>query len=339
MMIFMRMDNTMEREFGLDMKGLFYSLLIVLFSPALVCSEDKGSIQVETLVKTGYSWNGDLLPDYPEGKPEITILRIKIPSGAVLPMHMHPVINAGYMLKGRLKVITEDGKSIELRAGDGIVEVVNKWHYGVNEGNQDAEIVVFYAGQEGRPITISKAISEADDFVDVTTLDDSFILDIRYATANNFTGRVVYPTAKCYLRKEVAQRLVNVQRYLKGQGLRLVLFDCYRPLSVQKRFWEIMPDERYVADPKKGSRHNRGAAVDVSLADMKRNYLEMPSEFDDFSEKAHRNYMGASNIAIRNRQILEDAMVKFGFEAFPTEWWHFDASGWQRYPISDVPIK
>lgn len=332
-------DIIVERKIRSDIKRLFYSLLVILFLPALVFSEDKGSAQVDAIVKTGYSWNGDLLPDYPEGKPEITILRIKIPSGAVLPMHMHPVINAGYMLKGRLKVITEDGKGIELRAGDGIVEVVNRWHYGVNEGDQDAEIVVFYVGQAGKPITISKTISEADDYVDVTTLDDSFILDIRYATADNFTGRVIYPTAKCYLRQEVAHRLVNVQRYLKGQGLRLVLFDCYRPLSVQKRFWEIMPDERYVANPKKGSRHNRGAAVDVSLADMKGNYLEMPSKFDDFSEKAHRDYMGASKTAIKNRQVLEDAMVKFGFEPFPTEWWHFDASGWQRFPISDVPIK
>lgn len=177
-----------------------------------------------------------------------------------------------------------------------------------------------------------------EDFVDITTLDNSFILDIRYATDKNFTGKVVYPVARCLLRDDTAKRLVNVQRALREKGLRLVIFDCYRPLSVQKKFWEIMPDERYVADPQKGSRHNRGAAVDVTLADEKAKYLEMPSEYDDFSEKAHRDYMGASAEAIKNRRVLEDAMKVEGFEGLPTEWWHFDAPNWQSYQISDFPL-
>jgi D-alanyl-D-alanine dipeptidase len=321
------------------MKRTVFVILFTLFIPHIVLAVQKDGIQVETLVKTGYSWDMEALPNYPLGSPEITILRIKIPAGVTLPMHKHPVINAGYMLKGRLKVVTEDGKTFSVKAGEAIVEVVNKWHYGVNESKEDAEILVFYAGEAGKAITINKQTYVSDDFVDVTTLDGSFILDIRYATTNNFTGKVVYPTAKCYLRRAVAERLVKVQRYLKGNGLKLVLFDCYRPLSVQERFWEIMPDGRYVADPKKGSRHNRGAAVDVSLADINNNYLEMPSEFDDFSERAHRDYAGASDTAKKNRLILEEAMAKFGFEGLPTEWWHFDAVGWEKYPISDDAIK
>ncbi len=181
--------------------------------------------------------------------------------------------------------------------------------------------------------------SEKEDFIDIMLLDKSFILDIRYATENNFTGKTIYPVAKCLLRKDAAERLVKVQQFLKEKDLRLIVFDCYRPLSVQKRFWEILPDERYVANPQKGSRHNRGAAVDVSLADKNGKYLEMPTKFDDFSEKAGRKYMGASKEGIKNREILEKAMMTQGFEGLPTEWWHFDAPGWEKYPVSDFPLK
>jgi len=179
---------------------------------------------------------------------------------------------------------------------------------------------------------------KAPAFVDVRTLDPTIQLDVRYATANNFTGKVVYPCAQCLLIADVADRLARVNRSLRDAGLGLVVFDCYRPLSVQRKFWAVMPDERYVADPAKGSRHNRGAAVDVGLVDRDGRQLPMPSGYDDFSEKAHRDYMGASDEALRNRSILEDAMKKEGFIPLPTEWWHFDAPGWERYPISDEPV-
>ena len=114
------------------------------------------AIEVKVLAKTEKTWAGDFLPSYPKGKPEITILRITIPAKEKLPLHEHPVINAGVLLKGTLTVITEDGKTLHLRAGDSIVEVVNKWHYGINEGDESAEIIVFYAGEKGTPITIKK---------------------------------------------------------------------------------------------------------------------------------------------------------------------------------------
>lgn len=177
------------------------------------------------------------------------------------------------------------------------------------------------------------------DFVDIGELDRSIVLDIRYATPNNFTGQAVYPAARCLLRRDAALRLLRVQEKLAEKGYRLVVFDCYRPLSVQKRFWEILPDERYVADPSKGSRHNRGAAVDVSLADSAGRLLAMPTGYDDFSEKAHRDWKGASPEALKNSAILETAMKAEGFEPFPTEWWHFDAPGWEEYPVSDFPMK
>jgi quercetin dioxygenase-like cupin family protein len=111
---------------------------------------------VDVLAKTSSSWDGRNLPDYAKSKPEITILRITIPQGVQLPLHKHPVINAGILLKGELTVVTEDNKTLHLKAGDSIVEVVNKWHYGKNEGNKPAEIIVFYAGILGTQITIKK---------------------------------------------------------------------------------------------------------------------------------------------------------------------------------------
>jgi quercetin dioxygenase-like cupin family protein len=121
-----------------------------------VLAEDVSNVAVDVLSKTGSSWDGKSLPDYPTGKPEITILRIKIPAKTQLPLHKHPVINAGVLLSGELTVVTEDNKTLYLKAGDSIVEVVDKWHYGKNEGNEPAEILVFYAGSLGTPITVKR---------------------------------------------------------------------------------------------------------------------------------------------------------------------------------------
>ena len=117
-------------------------------------ADDARRITVETLVKSTASWDGKALPAYPEGRPEITILRIRIPAGAKLEMHRHPVINAGVLLAGELAVVTKDFRTLKLKAGDALVEVVDTWHYGRNEGLVTAEIIVFYAGEEGKPITV-----------------------------------------------------------------------------------------------------------------------------------------------------------------------------------------
>jgi len=172
--------------------------------------------------------------------------------------------------------------------------------------------------------------------IDIHQLNPNIVLDMRYATENNFLKRKVYPVARCVLRGAAARRLVQVQQELEKKGLGLKVYDCYRPLSVQKLMWQIKPDPNYVANPAKGSRHNRGAAVDLTLVDRNGKELEMPSGFDDFTERANRNYSGASTQAKKNRQLLEDAMKKYGFIALPTEWWHFDAPDWDNYAILDV---
>jgi len=136
------------------MKKIYPAIFVTLFLFTTACAGNINSISVEQLAKSSKSWDGSSLPHYPKGQPEVTILRIKIPAGAKLEIHNHPVINAGVLIAGELTVITEDNKTLHLKAGDSIVELVNKKHYGKNEGAQTAEIIVFYAGEVNKPITI-----------------------------------------------------------------------------------------------------------------------------------------------------------------------------------------
>ncbi len=186
---------------------------------------------------------------------------------------------------------------------------------------------------------------EAAGLVEPVRLAPSMLLDIRYATANNFTGQPVYPSARCFLRADIARRLSAVQARLQSQGLGLKVFDCYRPFSVQEIFWKIMPDERYVLEPVrkdgkmvKSSRHNRGAAVDVTLVDSSGAEMPMPTEYDDFSDRAHRGSPNASPEAARNSTLLEQAMKAQGFIPLSTEWWHFDGPGWEAFEPLDLPL-
>jgi D-alanyl-D-alanine dipeptidase len=182
--------------------------------------------------------------------------------------------------------------------------------------------------------------ADADRLVDVTKLAADIRVELRYATRDNFTHQVIYPpSARCYLRAGVAAQLAAVQKGLRRQGLGLKVYDCYRPRSVQETLWNVVPDERYVANPKNGSRHNRGAAVDLTLVDQAGRELVMPTPYDDFTEKAHRSYSALPAEAMRNRQLLEQVMVAQGFVPLPTEWWHFDDAAAQRYPMADVSFE
>ena len=138
------------------LKKLLCGIGLILFLTGNVWAQEENAVSVDVLAKTGVSWDGMALPNYPQGKPEVTILRIKIPPKVQLPLHQHPVINAGVLLKGELTVVTKNKETLHLKAGDSIVEVVDKWHYGKNEGREPAEIIVFYAGVQGTPITVKK---------------------------------------------------------------------------------------------------------------------------------------------------------------------------------------
>jgi len=172
------------------------------------------------------------------------------------------------------------------------------------------------------------------------SVDSTIVTDVRYATTNNFTGKILYPTNKVYARKIVAEALAKAHKYLKNNyNLRIKIFDGYRPLSVQKKMWEIYPDDRYVANPAKGSRHNRGAAVDITLIDSLGFQLEMGTEYDNFTVKAHPSYKNFPKKVLNNRKLLSNTMMKFGFNPITSEWWHFDFHGWKRFSILDIEIK
>jgi zinc D-Ala-D-Ala dipeptidase len=175
--------------------------------------------------------------------------------------------------------------------------------------------------------------------IDVGTRLPDAVLDIRYATADNLTGRPLYPVARCLLRAEVAERLARAAAALRRQGFRLVLFDCYRPLSVQRELWKAAPRRGYVADPATGSHHNRGAAVDLSLADPAGRPVEMPTGYDAFEPRARaRATEGVPPAARRHRDALRVAMAAAGFSVNPMEWWHFDAPEAAALPLLDLPL-
>ncbi len=186
------------------------------------------------------------------------------------------------------------------------------------------------------PACASKPQPRDLEFVELKQAIPGIIVELPYATGKNFFKHRFYQTDRCFLRRAVAERLAAVQRELNAAGLGLKVWDGYRPRSVQYEFWKVLPDEKYVADPKKGSRHNRGAAVDVTLVDLKSGKeLAMPTGFDDFTPKAAADYADLPPEKIRNRKLLRDVMTKNGFEVLPSEWWHFDVRGWKKYALED----
>lgn len=182
------------------------------------------------------------------------------------------------------------------------------------------------------------AYSQDPSLINIKDIAPGIRVEMRYASKNNFTGTQLYTGEECLLCEPAAERLARVQKNLEEQGLGLKVWDCYRPLSIQKKLWDLVPDPRYVADPKTGSRHNRGASVDLTLVDKNGVELPMPTLFDEFSEKAHRSYNDLPDNVKKNRQLLQDAMEKEGFIGLETEWWHFDAPEWSQYALRDEAL-
>jgi D-alanyl-D-alanine dipeptidase len=165
-------------------------------------------------------------------------------------------------------------------------------------------------------------------------------LDIRYATANNFMKKTLYPVAKAFLRGPAARALVDVQRELAPRGIGIKVFDGYRPYRVTEAMWEPIRNPDYVADPAKGSRHNRGAAVDLTLIDLKTGAeLPMPTLYDDFTSRARQDFQDLPADALANRALLRDVMMKHGFDPLPSEWWHFDFRGWEKFELMNVVLE
>jgi zinc D-Ala-D-Ala dipeptidase len=177
------------------------------------------------------------------------------------------------------------------------------------------------------------------DLVELTKLDLTIKLDIRYATKNNFLGKAVYKQRRAFLQRPAAEALVRVNQHLRALGFGLVVFDGYRPWAVTRIFWDVTPADKkiFVADPAKGSRHNRGCAVDLSLFELATGAeVKMPSEYDEMTERAHINYECATAEPKRLRELLRAAMTAEGFAVYEPEWWHYDYKDWKEYAITNV---
>lgn len=175
--------------------------------------------------------------------------------------------------------------------------------------------------------------------VEIKKYIPNIVLDIRYATTNNFTHQIMYSQARAFTRLPVVLALQQVETALKTLGLGLKIYDAYRPYSVTVKFYDAVRDTNFVADPKKGSKHNRGCAIDLSLINLKTGKeLDMPTGFDSFSKKAAADYPHLTKLQIANRELLKRVMQAHGFKVIPTEWWHYDFNGWQNYELLDVPF-
>ena len=165
---------------------------------------------------------------------------------------------------------------------------------------------------------------QQSNFVRLKDLSPDFVYELKYATPDNFLKQAVYDCGECYLRKSTAEALVKANEAFKQLGYRIKLFDCYRPLSVQKKMWKILPGTHYVANPAKGSKHNRGAAVDLTLVDAQGKELNMGTPFDFFGKEAHHTYTQHSKEVLENRKLLKETLDKFNFKSIYSEWWHYE---------------
>jgi len=172
-------------------------------------------------------------------------------------------------------------------------------------------------------------------WIELQSIEPGILIDLKYATTDNFVKEQLYECGRCFLRADVAYALREVHRELKRSGLGLKMFDCYRPLPIQWKLWNKVPDPRYVADPRKGSMHNRGSAVDLTLVDAKGTELDMGTKFDFFGPEAYHDYTNHSREILDRRILLKETMAKHGFRSIRTEWWHYSYAR-RNYPVSKM---
>ena len=182
----------------------------------------------------------------------------------------------------------------------------------------------------------SQTILQDTSFVNLKDYSKDFEYDMKYATTDNFLKSKVYDCAACFLRLKTVNALIKANKEFLKKGYKIKIFDCYRPLDIQKKMWEMVPNPSYVADPNKGSIHNRGGAVDISLIDFKGKELNMGTAFDYFGIEASHNYYNVSKEVKKNRAMLKKIMLKNGFNAFETEWWHYNLQSALQDRISNT---
>lgn len=178
------------------------------------------------------------------------------------------------------------------------------------------------------------------ELVNLASTIPGIVLDIRYATTNNFTGEVIYTLSRAYARKPVAEALKKAQEEFSRHGVGIKVYDGYRPYSATVKFYEVYRDTTYVASPYKGSRHNRGCAIDMTLVDLKTGEeLKMPTEYDSFKKEAWPTTPVKDPVIKKNRDLIISIMHKHGFKVNASEWWHFDFNGWQKFEVMDIDFE
>lgn len=185
-------------------------------------------------------------------------------------------------------------------------------------------------------------LDSSKQLAELKQLIPGIVYDLRYATVNNFMKRLMYPagTRVTFLRLPAARALARVQEELRARGIGLKIYDAYRPYAVTVRFWELVKDERYVANPARGSGHNRGTAVDLTLINLQTGReLPMGTAFDNFSDTAHHSFLQLPEEVLQNRALLKSTMEKNGFKALDTEWWHYSLPDASRYEILDFDFR
>ncbi|WP_010522677.1 M15 family metallopeptidase [Aquimarina agarivorans] len=186
------------------------------------------------------------------------------------------------------------------------------------------------------PIKIKNLASVSDtSFIKITDYNSNFFYDLRYATHNNFLKEKVYNCGECYTRAKTAKALIKANNFLMKKGFKIKFFDCYRPNSVQYKMWKIMPNPQYVANPKKGSIHNKGGAVDITLTDLNGKEVDMGTDFDFFGWKAYHTNITLPKKVLENRKLLKTTMERFGFWSIRTEWWHYNLKGTSHFKIAN----
>jgi len=207
--------------------------------------------------------------------------------------------------------------------------------YAQNSNRYGLEVINEYAAYKK-----SVELDKNKQLIEIKKLIPDIKLEIRYAGKNNFAKQAVYKQARAFARLPVAEALKNVQNDLKKFGFGLKIFDGYRPYSVTVKFFEIASDKSFVANPKDGSRHNRGCAIDLTLIDLKtRKELKMPTPYDSFAAEAASDFKDLPTNVIQNRELLRLTMEKYGFRVLNNEWWHFDFIGWKNYELMDIPFE
>ena len=176
-------------------------------------------------------------------------------------------------------------------------------------------------------------------FVNLKNFTSDFVFEMKYATSDNFLKESVYPCAECFLQAKTVKHLLEANKEFMAMGYRIKIYDCYRPKSIQRKMWKIVPDANYVANPKKGSIHNRGGAVDITLVDSLGVELDMGTKFDFFGEEASHNYLNLPENILKNRLLLKEIMLKNNFKSFDSEWWHYNLKGSNKDKIYNLKWK